>query len=233
MLTDEEIVVDIAAEETAALTENLKDKVDPMGSGFMWYVPPLQSSDNWVITGHDMQVLTTVVPAGGEVVTEVGSFMYMSPFMETEVDLTLCSKEGCNRICGGESCVKVFLRNNTGQQGYAGITPNYPAKVLPIKFGTHTSGDTIIAQSGSYMSHMGGDVDVGKFQCESVVRLPIQDAHAHYSAFQVALWIVVCRPAAALEWAVADRNSLVIKVALRFFRPPEPWSTRSSKPARL
>ena len=68
-----------------------------------------------------MQVLTMSVPAGEEVITEVGSFMYMSPFMETEVELTLCTKggfkAGCDRIFGGESCAKVILKNNSSKEG--------------------------------------------------------------------------------------------------------------------
>lgn len=68
--------------------------------------------------------------------------MFMHPSMTTDVELTLCSKAGCregwSRICGGESCVKVFLRNGSGEEGYAGITPNFPAKIFPLKFGTNT-----------------------------------------------------------------------------------------------
>ena len=106
----------------------------------------------------------STVPPGGEIVTEVGSFLFMAPQMTTAVELTLCSKKGCGegwgRICGGESCVKVFLRNESSDTGYAGITPNFPAKILPIKFGTTTPpGATIIAQGGAIMSQM-GDVDV-------------------------------------------------------------------------
>ncbi len=87
----------------------------------------------WCITGHDMQVLSMTVPPGETIVTEVGSFMYMHPGMETKVECTLCecSKcgEGWNRVCGGESCVKVLLMNQSGDQGYVGLTPNFPAKV--------------------------------------------------------------------------------------------------------
>ena len=89
-----------------------------VGSGFLWYKPPLASTKEhstggheWTISGHDMQVLTTTVPAGEEVITEIGSFMFGSSGIETTVELTLCSKQGCgegwNRVCGGESCVKV------------------------------------------------------------------------------------------------------------------------------
>ena len=134
--------IDLAA-EAVPLTSALTSIFDPLQTGFVWYVPPLASEQNqntgghkWNIVGHDMQVLTMTVPGGGTVITEVGSFMYMSPFMETSVELTLCSPAGCvggwNRICGGESCVKVVLKNGTHQEGYVGLTPNFPAKIIPV-----------------------------------------------------------------------------------------------------
>lgn len=140
---EEEIEVDFAA-EAIPLTDSQQSIFDPLKTGFLWYQPPLASEQNhktgghqWNIVGHDMQVLSMTVPGGQSVTTEVGSFMYMSPFMETEVELTLCSKvgfkSGCQRIFGGESCVKVFLINNTDEEGYVGLTPNFPAKVVPVR----------------------------------------------------------------------------------------------------
>ena len=138
----EEEEIDLAA-EAVPLTSTLESIFDPLRTGFLWYTPPLASEQNhktgghkWNIVGHDMQILTMTVPGGESVTTEIGSFMYMSPFMETSVELTLCSQVGfvggCNRIFGGESCVKVFLKNNTGQEGYVGLTPNFPAKIIPV-----------------------------------------------------------------------------------------------------
>jgi hypothetical protein len=145
MNDEPEIVVDFAAaEEVAPLTEEIQNHADPMGSGFLWYTPPLASTKEhrtggheWMISGHDMQVLTTTVPPGEQVVTEIGSFMYGSVDMKTSVELTLCSRVGfaggLSRILGGESCVKVMLTNASNEEGYVGITPNFPAKIVPIK----------------------------------------------------------------------------------------------------
>jgi uncharacterized protein (AIM24 family) len=156
MLQDEEIVVEA---ETVPLTSDQDPSIDPLVSGFLWYKPPptfekthTTSNHNWTITGHDMQILSATVPPGEQVVTEVGSFVFMHPSMTTEVELTLCTKGGCSegwsRICGGESCVKVLLKNDSGSEGYVGLTPNYPAKVVPIKFGVNAdSGASIIVSS--------------------------------------------------------------------------------------
>jgi hypothetical protein len=125
-----EIVVDVAAEEVTALTRDQKNVVDPLGSGFTWYTPPMSypgtrhaSSGNnnrpdWIIAGNDFQVLTVAMPPNETVITEVGSFMFGSADITMNVELTLCSGcVGCQRICGGESCVKLHLINAGSQQG--------------------------------------------------------------------------------------------------------------------
>lgn len=147
-----EITVDFAAaDEMVPLAPEIQNDVDPMNSGFLWYKPPATTTrstsgshvdstagHSWVISGHDMQILTSTIPPGETIVTEVGTFMYGSSGIKTEVELTCCAKQGgCtkgwNRICGGESCVKVLLTNEDSQEGFVGLTPNYPAKIIPIK----------------------------------------------------------------------------------------------------
>lgn len=114
------------------------------------------SSSAWQISGHDMQILTTTVPAGGTIVTEIGSFLFGSPGIQTSVELTCCTSttaghheggdggnssgsyccctwQGWDRVCGGESCVKVLLTNEGRHEGYVGLTPNFPAKIIPIQ----------------------------------------------------------------------------------------------------
>jgi hypothetical protein len=73
-----EITVDVAAEETTALTADMKEHVDPMGSGFTWYTPPMacpgkayetSNGTDWSIAGHDMQVLMMTIPQNGKIIT--------------------------------------------------------------------------------------------------------------------------------------------------------------------
>jgi Mitochondrial biogenesis AIM24 len=146
-----EILVDFASvdevQSLTAMTDAQKQDVyesDPMSSGFHWYTPPLAahahetSGNQWIITGHDMQVLVSEMPPGQTITTEVGSFFFGSAGIKTNVDLTCCSgkggcSEGCGRIMGGESCVKLLLTNESAQPGVVGLTPNFPAKVIPLK----------------------------------------------------------------------------------------------------
>lgn len=75
-----ESVVDVAAEET--MSAEMKALVDPMGSGFKWYTPPMASSNkvheshngrDWCISGHDMQILMMSFPQKETVTTYVAS----------------------------------------------------------------------------------------------------------------------------------------------------------------
>jgi Mitochondrial biogenesis AIM24 len=147
MSYEPEIKIDFAA-EAVPLTPAIQNEVDPLGTGFVWYTPPLASAKShstggheWCISGHDMQVLTTTVPAGESVITEVGSFMFGSADTQTEVECTLCGRlgcsQGCSRICGGESCIKVILTNMGSQTGFVGLTPTYPAKIIPVQVSTN------------------------------------------------------------------------------------------------
>lgn len=145
---------------------NTGSVTDPMNTGFKWVIPTesddkekTNSGRSWIISGHDMQVLSSTVPPGGRLVTEQKSFMFMHPDMETEVTCTLfdgCS--GCSRLCGGESCIKVNLINNTHHDTYAGVTPSFPSKIIPVHFEGKSNG--LVAKPGAYMSEV-GDVDVG------------------------------------------------------------------------
>lgn len=90
----------------------------------------------WAITGRDMQVLASTLPPGEVIVTEPGTFFFGSPDIKFEIECTLCGRgfmEGIRRILGGERCVKVLLKNDGIDEGYVGITPNFPAKILPLQ----------------------------------------------------------------------------------------------------
>jgi len=153
----DDIEIPLLPEEETLITD------DPLGTGFKWYTFKEDSSkkgNEWTISGHDMQVLSMNVPPGESIMTEVGSFMYMHPDMESQVELTCFSGGCCGRVLGGESCVKVILENNSSVEGYVGLTPNFPAKILPLTFGSNVKSGSITAKPGSYMSQL-GDVDIG------------------------------------------------------------------------
>ena len=86
--------------EAAKLADN-----DPLNTGFKTYISTEESTEKWVISGRDMQVLTTTLAPGEEIHCDPGSMMFMHPGIEQGVD---CGMDTCfTRCCAGESCCKV------------------------------------------------------------------------------------------------------------------------------
>jgi uncharacterized protein (AIM24 family) len=73
--------------------------------------------------------------------------MYMSSGTDSEL---ICGSVG--RCCAGESCCRMAYVNNGNEAGILGITPSYPAKIIPIHL--PSVGDHIVAKRGSYMASL-------------------------------------------------------------------------------
>lgn len=151
--------IDVAANTGDGETSpELQQLIDPLGTGFQWYLPPMATArydhpaaagHEWKIAGDDMQVLTVSMEPRETLVTEVGSFMMGSSGIELDVECTCRTKEGCRRICGGESCVKLLLTNQSGTNGVClsllycvcSLTPNCTTLGVSVCwFNTHLPG---------------------------------------------------------------------------------------------
>lgn len=94
-------------------------KMDPFHTDFTVYTPTVttgisvqENGPKWQIHGHDMQVLhVDNLKPGDEFHTEVGSTMYLSPGMNTDVECGLCG-DAAPRVLSGESCIKVNKSRN-------------------------------------------------------------------------------------------------------------------------
>ena len=53
--------------------------------------------------------------------------MFMSPKIKSSVEMGKCS-----RTCVGETLCKAIYENPTNAPEYVALTPNFPAKVVPI-----------------------------------------------------------------------------------------------------
>lgn len=114
------------------------------GKGFNNLHGEVQSTDDWNLLGEDMQVLTFKVPAGSTKMTEPGTFL-----MSTEdVKLTITCDGFCSKLCTGENPMTAVLKNEGSDDGYIGLTPNYPANIIPISL--REGG--ITAKKGAYMT---------------------------------------------------------------------------------
>lgn len=117
-------------------------------SGFTVVNVEIPHGSDYVITGPDCQILSLLMKPGHKITTEPGSMMFMSPGVKSSSECGSCS-----RTCSGETFCKVIYENKDGRNGYIGLTPNFPAKIIPINLSEY--GGKIIAKRGAYFSSIG------------------------------------------------------------------------------
>jgi len=117
-------------------------------SEFVVFAPTRQS--NYTVLGTDMQVVNIDMASGDKVIATPGSMNYMQSGFNTSVD---CSFSTClGRCCAGESCCMMVFENGGAGNSAIGLTPSFPAKVIPVPMNTYPD---VLLKSGSYMSHLG------------------------------------------------------------------------------
>lgn len=104
------------------------------------------------ITGANSQILNVNLKPGSCVMAEPGAMMYKSPDVKSTVE---CGS--CQRCCVGETLCKGIHTNEGASEGFIGLTPDFPAKVVPVDLGQH--GGKIITKGGAWMANI-GDVRV-------------------------------------------------------------------------
>jgi uncharacterized protein (AIM24 family) len=129
----------------------------PTASGWDIMKYSIPESVTFQIIGDDCQVLNIETQPQQTVVCEPGCMMHMSENTSTSTHLAACC--GCYQCCGGESIFKVHYTNSGPQPGYIGLTPSYPAKIVPINL--DELGGTFYAKPGAFMCSVGGKTEVG------------------------------------------------------------------------
>lgn len=125
---------------------------------FSIFTAALDGNTNYCVTGPDCQILSIMVKPGERVVSEPGSMMFMSSDVKTSME---CGN--FSRTFTGESCCKSIFTNTGSKNGFIALTPNFPAKVLPISLPNY--GKKIITKKGAFLSSI-GDVSVtANFDC--------------------------------------------------------------------
>ena len=82
-----------------------EEEVEEDGDNFLQSKGP-----KWEIHGSDMQVLHIEnISSEFEFTTEVGSTMYLSPGIRTNVECALCG-DAAARVLAGENCIKVRFK---------------------------------------------------------------------------------------------------------------------------
>ena len=136
---------------------------------------------------------------------EPGSMSYMSDDVKGGVDCGAPIK----RACGGQPCI---MSTYEGSNGYIGISPALPAKVIPVD--TATEGLTRF-KSGAYLAHYGAvdlnfDFDCCSLTCcfggQGCVRPSVQGTG---TAFLQAMGTVLVKDLADGEVLVVDTTSIL------------------------
>ena len=163
---------------------------------------------NYTITGPDCQILTINLKTGERVETEPGSMMYMSSGIHSSVE---CGQ--CSRMCAGETLCKSVYTNQDSSDGFVALTPNFPAKVLPVDLAAFRG--KLIAKSGAYMASI-GDVKVAvNFDCCSCtcccggLGMTRQEASGSGTIFLAAGGTILKKELMANETICVDHSSVV------------------------
>ena len=94
---------------------------------------------------------------GDHVTSEPGAMMFMSDNVNTELVCDGC----CERCCSGEACCQIKYTNNGSGEAFVGLSPNFPAKVIPVPLSQHNN--EIQAKAGAYFSNVGTAAVTSKF----------------------------------------------------------------------
>jgi len=119
----------------------------------------------------------------------------------------------CSRTLVGESCCKTVFTNDAAGEGYLGLTPNFPAKIIPVDM--NTVGNSLIAKCGAYMSHLGdvklvADMDCCSFaSCCGGLGVFRQGITGTGTVFLNAGGVVLSKVLAAHETLIIDTDALV------------------------
>jgi len=162
----------------------------------------------FAISGPDCQILSINLPTHAEITCEPGSMMFMHPSIKSRVE---CGN--CSRTCAGEALCKVIYKNEGNGDAYVALTPNFPAKVVPIHL-TEVGGK-MIAKSGAYMASL-DDVSVtADFDCCSLnccfggMGFIRQALSGTGTLFMAAGGTIVTKTLAPQEVIVVDTDSIV------------------------
>lgn len=133
--------------------------------------------------------------------------MFMAPEIKSSVEMGSCS-----RLCAGEGLCKSIYKNPDSKEAFVSMTPNFPAKVVPIDL---SQTGKMITKSGAYMAAK-GDVNISvDFDCNCCtcccggMGLTRQSAEGNGTVFLAAGGTILTRKLEANETIVVDESSLV------------------------
>eukprot|EP00613_Pedinella_sp_CCMP2098_P007175 CAMPEP_0171603490 /NCGR_PEP_ID=MMETSP0990-20121206/6049_1 /TAXON_ID=483369 /ORGANISM="non described non described, Strain CCMP2098" /LENGTH=253 /DNA_ID=CAMNT_0012165847 /DNA_START=20 /DNA_END=781 /DNA_ORIENTATION=+ len=118
---------------------------------------------NYTIIGGDCQVVNIKLAPGESCVCEPGVLMHMDPKLTPSTSYA-CS---CRRYMSGEGQWRTIFTNNADEPAIVGLTPNRPAKVVPVDLAMLTAGgaEGLYCQQGAWMASAGEVVVSAGAEC--------------------------------------------------------------------
>jgi len=156
-----------------------------------------------------MQILNVKLEKDESILCEPGTMAYMSNDVVGSVDCGNC----CKRMMGGNPCIMSVYTAGSGDE-FIGITPNLPAKVIPLDLAT-VSSSHMRCKSGTFLASIGKvnldfSLDCCSCTCcfggQGCVR---QSIGGTGTAFLSAMGTVIEKTLEQGETLVVDTNSLV------------------------
>eukprot|EP00538_Stauroneis_constricta_P002772 CAMPEP_0119552072 /NCGR_PEP_ID=MMETSP1352-20130426/5169_1 /TAXON_ID=265584 /ORGANISM="Stauroneis constricta, Strain CCMP1120" /LENGTH=269 /DNA_ID=CAMNT_0007598245 /DNA_START=66 /DNA_END=875 /DNA_ORIENTATION=- len=170
------------------------------------------------LIGTDAQIVQFPVRAGRQVMCFSGAMAYMSDGMKMECRLAGLKKT-FGRLVGGGSLFEITYTNESGVDGFIGMTPDYPGVIVPIHM---ANVDKLYCLRDSFLC---STVDLGKettdvsagfnparnigAACCSGFDLIVQTLQQGDWAFIMAMGTVVTKTLQAGESMLVDGDSLL------------------------
>jgi len=137
-----------------------------MYGGYELFKAP--ENDSFVVIGADAQILQLTLQPGSVVTTETGALVHMSADVNPAMECGGMSP-ACKRCCSGEGCCLVNYTNNGAAPGHIGLTPSFPAKVVPCNL-DELGGELQVKNGGYFTSAGKGTVEIDiKFICNPLI----------------------------------------------------------------
>mmetsp|Transcript_6193 Transcript_6193/g.14807 ORF Transcript_6193/g.14807 Transcript_6193/m.14807 type:complete len:275 (+) Transcript_6193:79-903(+) len=185
-----------------------------MHSGFdVWTpsAPPAES--DFQLTGSDFsQVLELTVGPGELITSEPHSMLFMTSGIEMDADMGDVG-QACARGCAGESFFRLKFRNTSNGQERLALTPNFPAKIVPIDLSLHSG---LAMHKGAFLGAKGDGWTIRLERVRGMAAcccggqgMFLNRLHGEGMAFLSAGGTVMMKELAEGEEVVIDRHSLL------------------------
>jgi len=171
-------------------------------------VTPSIDVNHFEVLGNDMQILNLKLDGSQKIQSVPGAMAYMEPSVKMEVNCDEC----LGRCLSGSSCIMAAYANESNTPAVLGLTPNFPAKVIPLSL---TPGNGYRCKEGAFFASTGNasvgyNFDFNPMTCcfggQGCVR---QVVSGEGTAFLAAMGTLMTKELAVGEQMVIDTHSLV------------------------